>query len=444
MSEKQAPDIVSWDETPIAKSPMKIFRNHFWFIRTFGFPFTIEDAEATRFSDKQKLLKTILFNLIPVALSNCGLLVALLMFMSSVSGMIAYQASIGFKSWDTYSMIFLPVPNAVAPFAFYFSYSGMAERLTKFVRESEALEDLLCPRYVQLEQALTYLRKQMMIIYCLSFVVNVSMVVSYFMMYRKSGNTEMVMADGPLTVIVISSVIFMYNQMTSPIGTGKCIIMKLMIIVFISFTNFTFSASIALILHIMTYLDQTLNSFSLRVAAEASTTTKGATGILLKQILRNGATLISLCEQGEELLGPITITLYFIHLILSAAGIFFGTSLAQGLMTTNCLVIAYGFSNLLMSACSIRILWSLGCVGQRMCTSFVRVKKNLQDLFIAKATILSANERAQIDVLIERYSKDSPMRPMDMFSMNRASGISMSGLILTYIIVLLQFKTGES
>jgi hypothetical protein len=209
-----------------------------------------------------------------------------------------------------------------------------------------------------------------------------------------------------------------------------------------------FTASVALILHIMTYLDQNLNSFILQVASKTTqphnaNPKKLRQGGSLTQLLDDGAVIFQLCEQADRLLGPITITLYFIHLILSACGIFFGTSLAEGLMKKNYLLITYGTSNFLLSICSMQYLWSLMNKGQRLCDSFARVKKSLQDLFIAKANILTAKERAQMDVLTERYSKDSPMRPMGVFSLNRASGTSISGLILTYIIVLLQFKSGE-
>ena len=47
-----------------------------------------------------------------------------------------------------------------------------------------------------------------------------------------------------------------------------------------------------------------------------------------------------------------------------------------------------------------------------------------------------------VKVLIARYSATttSPMRPCDVFNMNAANFVSIGGIILTYIIVLLQFK----
>ena len=192
----------------------------------------------------------------------------------------------------------------------------------------------------------------------------------------------------------------------------------------------------------MLYLEHTLNSFSSKVKTEASKA-NSTNGHALNKLLHDGAIIISLCEQAEQLLGPITLTLYFLHLILSACGIFFATSLPQGLLSKHYLLIAHGICNLLMSICSIYILYNLQRAGQKLCDSFARVNKSLHGLYICEADILSIKQKAKFDILMVRYSNIAPMRPMDVFNLNRASGFSIGGLLLTYIIVLLQFKTGE-
>ena len=45
--------------------------------------------------------------------------------------------------------------------------------------------------------------------------------------------------------------------------------------------------------------------------------------------------------------------------------------------------------------------------------------------------------------LMEEFSSPCPIRPADMFDMNLATMISLAGLLLTYVIVFLQFKMGE-
>jgi hypothetical protein len=49
----------------------------------------------------------------------------------------------------------------------------------------------------------------------------------------------------------------------------------------------------------------------------------------------------------------------------------------------------------------------------------------------------------ELDVLLDLFSGVSPFRPLDIFNVNLSSAGSLAGLIVTYIIVLLQFKTGD-
>ncbi len=42
-----------------------------------------------------------------------------------------------------------------------------------------------------------------------------------------------------------------------------------------------------------------------------------------------------------------------------------------------------------------------------------------------------------------RWSRKPALRPLDLFDLTGATYLSFNGLLLTYTIVLLQFKTGE-
>ena len=57
---------------------------------------------------------------------------------------------------------------------------------------------------------------------------------------------------------------------------------------------------------------------------------------------------------------------------------------------------------------------------------------------------LNQEEKCQLDVLITRYSNPGPIRPLDIFNLNFASAASTAGLLLTYLIVLMQFRAGDS
>ena len=50
-------------------------------------------------------------------------------------------------------------------------------------------------------------------------------------------------------------------------------------------------------------------------------------------------------------------------------------------------------------------------------------------------------DQAEASLLIDRFTSSSPMRLLDTFDLSFASGASLGGVVLTYVIVLLQFKT---
>ncbi len=56
---------------------------------------------------------------------------------------------------------------------------------------------------------------------------------------------------------------------------------------------------------------------------------------------------------------------------------------------------------------------------------------------------LDAADERRLDTLIEFLSCPSPLRPLDIFNVNLSSGVALLGLILTYMIILLQLKLGE-
>ena len=72
------------------------------------------------------------------------------------------------------------------------------------------------------------------------------------------------------------------------------------------------------------------------------------------------------------------------------------------------------------------------------------MKERHQELLIVESSRVSPMERAQAEVLIDRFGRAAPIRPLDVFDVNYATAASVSGLILTYVIVLLQFKMSDS
>ena len=56
---------------------------------------------------------------------------------------------------------------------------------------------------------------------------------------------------------------------------------------------------------------------------------------------------------------------------------------------------------------------------------------------------MSPKEKCQMDVLCVIFSSEGPIRPKNIFNLNFASIASTGGLLITYFIVLVQFRAGE-
>ncbi len=167
-----------------------------------------------------------------------------------------------------------------------------------------------------------------------------------------------------------------------------------------------------------------------------------------------------------DMLGKLASTLYCLHLIFTCCSLFFATSILTIVRHGNfelvpCLL---SITNVITVVCNLIILYSMVRTGQvreqrsnlsqfltRFGTAlkdladiFRSIKEKLEDRLVDEANQISASERTGLQVLISRYGNPSPFRPADVFDMNFASAASVGGLILTYVIVLMQFKLGDS
>ncbi len=82
--------------------------------------------------------------------------------------------------------------------------------------------------------------------------------------------------------------------------------------------------------------------------------------------------------------------------------------------------------------------------GQRACSLYAKVREQLQRERTRQSDRLSHKVLAKLDLLLSRLAQHaSPLRPLGVFSIDRATAVSLAGVILTYMVVLLQFKVGD-
>ena len=70
-------------------------------------------------------------------------------------------------------------------------------------------------------------------------------------------------------------------------------------------------------------------------------------------------------------------------------------------------------------------------------------RRGLENFLYDNVESLTSEEQTRIGILISQFEGATPLRPRDFFDVNYSTGGSILGLIITYLIVLMQFKLSE-
>ena len=153
----------------------------------------------------------------------------------------------------------------------------------------------------------------------------------------------------------------------------------------------------------------------------------------------------SMIDFLNELFGSDLFMESGIDLICESAGLYLSINIysAFGGYQINPLMAVFGLMNVFTFVFYISKWFGITQKGQQIQKMFKEVKKTLQKMKLAHVTKLTVQQNCALDILIENYSVECPVRPLDIFNLNYSTALSAFGLCFTYVIVLLQFKVGE-
>ena len=168
----------------------------------------------------------------------------------------------------------------------------------------------------------------------------------------------------------------------------------------------------------------------------------------IENTISRGFSLIELNQVVNNMFGSFIIIEYGFNLFYTTFGIYFTTTITKiynneqgGIDQLVLLFASLSFMGVLISIGRIYILQAK---GQDLCNRYARIRQNLEVTSISFAEKLELKEQRQLEVLISHFSAtSSPVRPCDVFNMNTANFVSVGGLIITYLVVLLQFKLND-
>ena len=162
-------------------------------------------------------------------------------------------------------------------------------------------------------------------------------------------------------------------------------------------------------------------------------------------LISKGLCLHDLVKRSNNMFGGILLYQYGHSLFFATFGIYFSTTIfkvyIEEISWINEMVLMFSLANILLVIFKVYKIYMMQAKGQVLCNHFASIKDNLENMSLVFARNLDFEEERKLRVLISRFSTNSsPIRPCDVFDMNTASFVSISGIILTYLIVLLQFK----
>ena len=166
-------------------------------------------------------------------------------------------------------------------------------------------------------------------------------------------------------------------------------------------------------------------------------------------IISRGLHFIELNQIVNNVFGGFILAEYGLNLFYTTFGIYFSTTIIKVYNTElGCidkLVLFFASYSIMLVILSVSRIYILQAKGQCLSNKYARIRQNLEHISINFADKLERKEEKQLEVLISHFSApSSPVRPCDVFNMDAANFVSVGGLIITYLIVLLQFKLGDS
>ena len=165
-------------------------------------------------------------------------------------------------------------------------------------------------------------------------------------------------------------------------------------------------------------------------------------------IIARGLSFIELNEVINSMFGSLLLVEYGFDLFNTIFGLYFSTTIVHiynaKLGCIDLVVLFFASFNTMLVIISVRRLYIFQSEGQSLTNKYARIRQNLEHISINFAENLKRKEERQLEVLISHFSCPCPVRPCDIFNMNSANFVSVGGLIITYLIVLMQFKLSDS
>ena len=157
-----------------------------------------------------------------------------------------------------------------------------------------------------------------------------------------------------------------------------------------------------------------------------------------QKILSLGFSLMEVIKEMNVSLTGIIVNTYLTCLIVATATLYSSSTI---LFERSFVLILFSAANFCVSLLTInRLIWITDC-GYRLSLSMKNCSYHLERLKISRGSVDEDDFRLLKEEL--KYYSDAPITPLSAFSVSTSTLLGAFGTIITYLIVLLQFKVSE-
>ncbi len=133
----------------------------------------------------------------------------------------------------------------------------------------------------------------------------------------------------------------------------------------------------------------------------------------------------------------------FICICTLVLGVFFSVSIFDAVNSPNGwfnIRSLLGMNQICQTMTSLLKIGTLFINGQRLKNMNMKVRKHLEELHIEQVEMLGDKMRTKLERLIGQFTRQPSLRIMDSFDLDSSTALTCAGVLVTYLVVLLQFK----
>ena len=166
----------------------------------------------------------------------------------------------------------------------------------------------------------------------------------------------------------------------------------------------------------------------------------------LEEDLRQGLELFDVIRLNNFGFGRFFLVECTISLMTQTTSAFLCFLLPQAFQSGPFQVIPFclGLSMFLLLIVSVVRYFGMMQLGQNLMQGNMDIQYHLQNILANRFRIMSEEEKNLVGIVLDRASNVAPLCPNQIFPMNYSTGLSAMGVCFTYLVVLLQFRSGES